>query len=137
MRTIAALMLAGMLASCTTAPEPVTTRSPAKEAELQQLLAGKIAQRPVTCLPLYRPEDMRVIDDSTIAFRDGPARVYVAHMNGACSGLANGTAVLVTHEHGSSAPCRGDIARTVDMSSRMTVGSCVFESIQPFVSPRR
>lgn len=135
MRAIAALLLVGALGSCTTAP-PEPMRSPDKEAELQQLLAGKVAQAPIACLPLLSDQDMRVIDDSTIAYRDGAARVYVAHMQGLCNGITNGTAVLVTTEHGSSTPCRGDIARTVDMASRMTVGSCAFGTIQPFVRPR-
>ena len=42
MRVVSLLIAGGLLASCTTAPQP-TQRSAAKEAELAQLLAGKVA----------------------------------------------------------------------------------------------
>ena len=135
MRAITALIMTGALGSCTMAP-PQPFRSPGKQAELQELLAGKVAQAPISCLPPLSDRDMRVIDDSTIVYRDGGARAYLVHMQGACNGITNGTAVLVTHEHGSPSPCRGDIATTVDVGSRMMAGSCAIDSIQPFVRPR-
>jgi hypothetical protein len=135
MRVISLLLAGGLLASCTTAPEPVARRAD-KQAELAQLLAGKVAQRPISCLPHYRSSDMRVIDDNTIAFRDGSSRTYVAHMNGGCSNLAGGNYALVTHQFGSPDLCRGDIARVVDVLNGMTVGSCSFGDFEPYVRPR-
>ena len=135
MRVISLLLAGGLLASCTTAPEP-TYRSANKEAELAKLLAGKVAQRPVSCLPHYSSSDMRVIDDETIAYRDGGHRTYVAHMSGACSNLASGSAALVTHLYGSADLCRGDIARVVDTANGMTIGSCAFGDFTPYVTPR-
>jgi hypothetical protein len=135
MRMIPVLLAGAVLASCTTAPEP-TMRSPDKQAELQQLLVGKVAQRPISCLPHYRSNDMRVIDDNTIAFRDGSSRTYIAHMNGGCSNLGNGSTALVTRQVGSPDLCRGDIAQVVDTLNGMTVGSCSFGDFEPFVRPR-
>ena len=135
MRVISLLLAGGVLASCTTAPE-LTRRNADKQAELQQLLAGKVAQRPISCLPHHRSSDMRVIDDNTIAFRDGRNRTYVAHMNGGCSNLGGGNYALVTRQYGSPDLCSGDIARVVDILSGMTVGSCSFGDFQPYVSPR-
>jgi hypothetical protein len=134
MRVVSLLIAGGLLASCTTAPQP-TQRSAAKEAELAQLLAGKVAQRPISCLPHYRSSDMRVIDDDTIAFRDGSRRTYVAHMNGGCSNLGNTSYALVTHQFGSADLCSGDIARVVDTMNGMTVGSCAFGEFTPYVRP--
>jgi len=132
MRVISLLVASGLLASCTTAPQP-TQRSAGKQAELAQLLAGKVAQRPISCLPHYRSSDMRVIDDDTIAFRDGSRRTYVAHMNGGCSNLADGSFALVTHQFGSPDLCSGDIARVVDTMNGVTVGSCAFGDFTPYV----
>jgi hypothetical protein len=134
MRVVSLLIAGGLLASCTTAPQP-TQRSAAKEAELAQLLAGKVAQRPISCLPHYRSSDMRVIDDDTIAFRDGSRRTYVAHMNGGCSNLGNTSYALMTHQFGSADLCSGDIARVVDTMNGMTVGSCAFGEFTPYVRP--
>ena len=134
MRVISLLLAGAALASCTTAPEQ-TARSPDKQVELAQLLAGKVAQKPVTCLPHYRSDDMRVIDDNTVAFRDGSHRTYVAHLNGGCNNLGMGSYALVTLLHGSPDLCSGQIARVVDTANGMTVGSCSFEEFTPYVRP--
>jgi hypothetical protein len=80
---------------------------------------------------------MRVIDDETIAFRDGSKRTYVAHIpGGGCSNLGTGHYALVTRQMGSADLCRGDIAQVVDTLNGFTVGSCVFGDIVPYVAPR-
>jgi hypothetical protein len=133
MRLISVVMAGAVLASCSTAPPAPTPRTVQKQQEFQQLLVGKVAQRPVSCLPHYRSSDMRVIDDDTIAFRDGSSRVYVAHMQGGCNNLSRGSYALVTHQFGSADLCRGDIARVVDTLNGFTVGSCVFGDFVPYV----
>jgi hypothetical protein len=134
MRVISLLLAGGLLASCTTAPQ-ATARAADKQAELAQLLSGKVAQRPISCLPHYRSGDMRVIDENTIAFRDGAARTYVAHMNGGCGNLGSGGTALVTHQFGTADLCRGDIGRVVDTLNGTTVGSCSFGDFTPYVRP--
>jgi hypothetical protein len=137
MRMISALIASAALVSCTTAP-PAPTRSAQKQQEFQQLLNGKVAQAPISCLPHYRSGDMRVIDDDTIAFRDGSSRVYVNHMQGGgCTNLGGGSYALVTKQFGSADLCRGDIARVVDTLNGFTVGSCVFGDFVPYVRPGR
>jgi len=135
MRVISLLLAGGLLASCTTAPQP-TARAADKQAELAQLLAGKVAQRPISCLPHHQASDMRVIDEDTIAFRDGAARTFVARMNGGCSNLGSGGTALVTHQFGTADLCRGDVARVVDTLNGVTVGSCSFGDFTPYVRPR-
>jgi hypothetical protein len=135
MRAMSVLVAATALASCSTAPEPVT-RSPAKQAEFMQLVGGRIAQRPISCLPHYYANDMRVIDDNTVVFRNGTSTAYVAHLNCGCSGLGNGFTTLVTKQFGTADLCSGQIATVVDTTTHTLVGSCSFESFQPFVRPR-
>jgi hypothetical protein len=134
MRVISLLIAGGLLASCTTTPQQ-TMRSADKDKELAMLLNGKVAQRPQSCLPHYQSGDMRVIDENTIAFRDGARRTFVAHMNGGCSNLGSGGSALVTHQFGSGDLCRGDIARVVDTLNGITVGSCSFGDFTPYVRP--
>lgn len=134
MRVMTLALAASALASCTTAPQQAT-RAPDKQVELAQLLAGKVAQRPISCLPHYQSGDMRVIDEDTIAFRDGARRTFVAHMNGGCSNLGSSGSALVTHQFGSADLCRGDIARVVDTLNGVTVGSCSFGDFTPYVRP--
>ena len=135
MRFILMLLTGGLLASCTTAPPQETARAPEKQAELAQLLAGKVAQKPISCLPYRGSDEMRVIDEQTIAYRDGGYRTYVTHMNGPCSNLGSGSTALVTRLYGSTGACRGDIARVVDTANGFTVGSCSFGDFTPYVRP--
>jgi hypothetical protein len=137
MRVISVLIVGGLLGSCSTAPPRAPMRTAERQQQLQQLLNGKVAQTPVSCLPHYSSGDMRVIDDQTIAFRDGASRTYVTTMPaGGCNGLGSGHYALVTHQFGSASLCRGDIARVVDTLNGFTVGSCVFGDFVPFVKPR-
>ena len=135
MRLISVLMAGAVLASCTTGPPPPTYRSADKQRDFEMLVGGKVAQAPISCLPHYRSGDMRVIDEETIAFRDGSKRTYVAHMEGGCNGLGSGHYALVTKQIGSADLCRGDIGQVVDTLNGMTVGSCVFGDFVPYVAP--
>lgn len=134
MHRIPLLLAAGaILASCTTSP-PVPARSAQSEQQYQRLLAGKVAQPPVSCMPTYGYNDMVVIDPDTIAFRTGSSKVYVAHMQGGCAGLNGpGPYALVTRQVGATGYCHGDIAEVVDTLNHFTVGSCVFGDFTPYV----
>jgi hypothetical protein len=78
---------------------------------------------------------MVVIDEQTIAFRQGSSRVYVNHMQGGCTNLG-GSNALVTKTFGTAQLCRGDIAQVVDLQNHFTVGSCVFGDFVPYTKPR-
>lgn len=129
MRILATVLIASAATACATAVEP-PTRSAEAEAELNKLLAGKAAGPPVQCLHSYRSRDMVVIDDSTVAFRDG-SQVYVNSLQGSCNRLGGGSYALVTRSIGPSL-CNGDIAQVADLSSGMTVGSCVLGEFVPY-----
>ena len=135
MRGISLLLIGvGLVACTTTAAQQQPLRSAAKQQEYDRLLAGKAAGPPLSCLPHYRSNDMVVIDESTIAFRDGSRRVYVNHMMGPCSNLASGGNALVTKTT-TTQLCRGDIAQIFDTSIKMTVGSCSFGDFVPYSAP--
>ena len=80
MRRISLLFISGALVACTTTAAGPTVRSVKAQKEYDQLLAGKVAGAPVSCLSTYRQNDMVVIDESTVAFREGAGRVYVNHI---------------------------------------------------------
>ena len=136
MRVISLLIGGAILASCSNVPQPAPMRTADKQREYQLALQGKVAQKPVSCLPSYRSGDMRTIDENTILFRDGSNRVYVNNMQGGCTSLARGSYTLVTRSFGGSGLCRGDIAQVVDLLNGMQVGSCVFGDFTPYVRPK-
>ena len=134
MRDIALLLIGATLASCAAAPQP--GRSAKAEDHFQKLLAGKVAGPAVSCLPSYRASDMVVIDDQTVAFRDGSRRVWVTNLQSSCSNLGSGHYALVTKRFGGSGLCRGDIGQVADLTTGMTVGSCVFGDFTPYERTR-
>jgi len=137
--TLASLTIlasAGALAACATTMQPVE-RSPKALAELASYLDGRTPGKPVSCLPTYRRNDMVVIDENTILFRDGANRVWRTDVNGPCNGLGRPGTALVTRQFGGTGLCSGEIAQVVDTAQGFTVGSCAIGEFVPYTGPRR
>src|SRR6187551_68174 len=137
MRSVIPLLIVGALTGCTYAPAhqaPMVDQR--AQARLNQLLAGKVPGRPQSCLAHFRADDMVVIDDYTIAFRDGTNRVWLNKPPGGCNLLSAGPYALVTHTSIGST-CRGDIASVMDTINHASVGSCVFSDFVPYTTPGR
>lgn len=120
--------------ACQTAAEP-PARTAKAQATYDRMLAGKVAGKPAMCLPTRRSNDMVVIDDNTILFRDGRT-VWVNQPPGGCMNLGNGSYALQTRSVGSQM-CRGDIARVTDMTAGIDVGSCALGAFVPYRAPGR
>ena len=133
MRGISLLLAGAALGACSAGPQP--GRSAQAESHFQQLVAGKVAGKPASCLPFYRSNDMVVIDDQTVAFREGGRRVWVTNLVSGCSNLGSGHYALVTRTVGGTGLCRGDIAQVADLTNGITVGSCVFGDFVPYTRP--
>ena len=137
MRSVIPLLIVGALTGCTYAPaQQAPMVDQRAEARLNQLLAGKVPGRPQSCLAHFRADDMVVIDDYTIAFRDGTNRVWLNKPPGGCNLLSAGPYALVTHTSIGST-CRGDIASVMDTINHASVGSCVFSDFVPYSTPGR
>lgn len=131
MRAIPLLLSAAALTGCMTDQSPAP-RTAEGQAELQQLIAGKVAGAPVTCLPpRLSSRNMVVIDDSTVAFQDGASRTYVNQLRGECNNLTSGAYSLVVRS-GGSGTCSGDIANVTDVRTGATLGSCALGEFVPY-----
>jgi hypothetical protein len=139
MRSVISLLTLAALAGCTYGPPQQSAMVDARaQARLNQLLAGKVPGRPQSCLPSYRANDMIVIDDYTIAFRDSTRRVWINKPQGPCNLLSAGPYALVTHPIGGGIGlCRGDIGTVVDTLNHGSVGSCVMGDFIPYTTVRR
>ena len=131
MRLFMLASIAAGLCACATASEP-TYRSAQAQHEYEHLLAGKTAGKAEKCLPTYRSNDMTIIDDDTILFRDGRT-VYVNHPLGGCNNLHQSGRALVTRNFGPQL-CRGDLATVVDNTSGISVGACSLGDFIPYKS---
>ena len=130
MRILMIAAAATALAACETADYQPAKRTASQQQSYDKALAGKVAGKPESCLPLQRSNDMVVIDDDTILYRDGRT-TYVNQPLGGCNNLGNGSYALVTHSTGSQI-CRGDIAQVQDLTAGITVGSCALGDFVPY-----
>lgn len=125
------LLAAVMLPACAMQPPQPAMVTPEKQARLQQLLEGKLAGAPVSCITHRQADDMTVISDNTVLFRDG-SRVFRNDFNGArCTGLGSGFYAMQTRTSGSGL-CRGDIVNIVDTRTGMMVGTCTLGDFVPY-----
>jgi hypothetical protein len=134
MRSMTLLLVAATVGSC--APAEPVARTPKAEAHLQTLLNGRVPGPPVSCLPDYRSNDMIVVDDSTVVFKDGRTVYRNDFQGGSCSRLGSGNYALLTRRTGGIGLCRGDIAEVKDLTNGITVGSCVIGDFTPYTKPR-
>ena len=130
MFAVAGSLLAG---SCTTTPAQ-QVQSPKAQRELADALAGRTPGPPVRCIPSHRANNMQIIDDWTILFKDGRT-VYLQKPPGGCSGIGSRRNVLVTRLFGTYQLCSGDISHLVDPVSGIGGGACVFSEFVPYTRP--
>ena len=130
---LAATAAAVFLAGCSTAPAQ-QSRSPQASQELADALAGRVAGPPQRCITTYRTTRTNPIDDFTILYDQG-STIYVQNPRGGCPGMGNGSDVLVTRQT-TNQLCDGDIARTVDLTTRVERGGCVLGPFVPYTRPR-
>ena len=135
MRRVVPLIMGVAIAACTAAvpvqPAQLDARA---QTRLAQLLNGKVAGPPESCLPNWQTRQMTVISDDLIVFQASPGRIWVQRPQNSCTLLAGGRYALVTRSSTGSL-CRGDIAQVVDPLNHTTVGSCVIGDFMPYVRP--
>lgn len=136
MRIIPLVIAGSILASCAYAPPPpYMERSPSGQRAYAELVAGKVPQTPISCLPSYNANDQTVIDGRTLAFRVGSRTTYVMHLSEGCEMLGSGTYALLSRQFGTPGMCRGDIEQVVDTMNHTNVGSCTVTEIVPYTKP--
>lgn len=131
MRILLIATAATSLVACETTDSQPAQRSERQQQTFDKALAGKVPGKAEKCLPLQRSNDMVVIDDDTILYRDGRT-TYVNQPLGSCNNLGNGSYALVTQSGNGSMLCRGDISNVVDATTGVTVGSCALGDFVPY-----
>jgi len=126
------ILLAGMaVASCAT--NPPVPRADRDAAQLQQAIAGRVPGRSANCLPSYRADNMTVLDNGTLLFRDG-STTWVSRLSEGCARAGLSNYALVTKTYGGTGLCSGDIVQLVDTASGTFAGAC---TVAPFMAYRR
>lgn len=136
MRMVMLPLLVG-LAACAQTPGERTRAAQDQAATQQKLaaaLAGMTPGEPTSCISqiqLGGGSDVQAYG-STLVYTVSPRLKYRSDTTGGCEGVgSNGNDILVTVTP-STQLCRGDIAQTVDRTSRFPDGSCSFGAFVPY-----
>src|SRR5262249_19350823 len=127
-RILTAILAASAALAIGSSAPAQQARSPKAEQKLAEALSGRVAGEPVKCI--REGARMRVIDDSTLIFRDRGV-VYLQLPRGACRNLSKGLS-LVRNSTGSTRLCSGDINSIVELSSGLGSDACIYGDFIPY-----
>jgi hypothetical protein len=125
------LLVAAAAVSLVATPLAAAKRDP--DAQLAQLLDGRVAGKSVNCIRLSTSWESRTIPHRTIAYRDG-STWYVARFDNGCNILDDFSFVVTKTP--TDLLCGGDIAEIHDQSSHIFRGTCAFDGFTPYTRPR-
>lgn len=123
--------LIALVAALATAPAFAETPSPRGEAELAKLLEGRVAGKPVDCVPIVNMGSARVIQGTALVYRVG-SKLYVNRPREGV-GQLDPNDILVTRPLGAQL-CRLDMVDRVDRNAGFWRG---FVSLSEFVPYER
>ncbi len=126
------LALCAVLAGCAaSAPSPYAAKRQASEAKrLEDELAGFTAGKPKSCMSARDLSGPESFGENTLLFRVGRNLVYRNDTRGSCGRVGHGEA-LITQVWGSQL-CKGDIARTADLTAGFSTGACALGDFVPY-----
>jgi hypothetical protein len=99
---------------------------------LAQELSGRIAGTPQSCVSSVPNQNLRVINQSTLAYGDGRT-IYVNHLPGPCPGLGPLNTLIVDVQSGHY--CRGDRVRGLETGAIIPGPSCNLGDWTPYRTP--
>lgn len=120
---IAAALLAG--SACT---RPATPPG----ADLERQLTGRVPGAPQACVSTRPDQNLRVIDQSTLAYGDGRT-IDVNRLPGACPGIGPLSTLIVDAQSGQY--CRGDHVRGLESGAIIPGPSCNLGDWVPYRMP--
>lgn len=131
MRKLLLLPLIALAGGCAMDGE-MSARQALRETEdmrrLDALLAGRVAGEPRSCVNSRDLRGPTAYGERTLVFREG-STVWVNQTSGGCDDA--GRDALITRQFGPQL-CRGEIARTADLTSGFESGSCALGDFVPY-----
>jgi len=132
MRVLMLPILAG-LAGCAQTPAQTARAAESQAASqtaLAKTLAGLTPGKSSSCMPIGRTSSQVAAYGPTIVYTIDRNLKYRSDTTGGCEGIARDD-ILVTKSY-TGTLCSGDIAQTVDRTSRFQTGSCSFGPFVPY-----
>lgn len=110
------------------APAAFAKPRPTGEQQLAKVLEGRVAGKPLDCLPMEASSDMQVIDRTAIVYGRGNT-IYVNRPSNART--LDSDNILVRKSH-TARVCNLDIVDMVDQASHMRVGTVGLNKFVPY-----
>jgi hypothetical protein len=125
MRNLAPLLVLGALSLAA----PATAQQPTPDAELQKLLEGRVAGKPVSCLSLTETRNSRIIEGKALVYGTGKT-IWVNVPRSGADSLRDDD-IMVTRPFGSQL-CSVDSVRFVDRAGGFPRGFAVLGEFVPY-----
>ena len=103
------------------------------DMQLQKMLEGRVAGKPVHCLSLASTRESTIIENRAIVYRSG-GKLYVNNLRGHANRLDDDD-ILVTKTYGSQL-CRNDAVHLVDRTSQIQHGFVILGDFVPYTRPK-
>jgi hypothetical protein len=128
----ATLCLIGAMLMTATMPAQAAAR-PDPEAKLAKALEGRVAGKPVDCIPLRQIDSSQIFDRTAIVYKVGTT-LYVNRPASGATFLDRGD-ILVTDTRSPNL-CSIDIVRLLDQSTRFPSGSLGLGKFVPYTKKK-
>ncbi len=122
MRELALILAALTILSCS---RPVTPPG----SEVAQVLAGRVAGQPKSCISTDQSSGLRAIDEQTLAYGNGRI-IYINRLGGPCPGVRPLSTLIVEAE--GTQYCRGDRVRGREIGSIIAGPTCILGDWVPY-----
>lgn len=104
-----------------------------QEAKLSKALAGRVAGKPVDCIPLHRIQSSQIFDRTAILYKVGST--YYVNRPASGANFLSRDDILVTDTHSPNL-CNIDTVRLLDQGSRFPSGSVGLGDFVPYTKPK-
>lgn len=128
MKKLIAIAAAGAALASGATVAQAETRQERSEARLAEMIEGRTAGEPQTCVTAMHSNDIEVIPYVGIVYDAGDT-IYVARATR--PNQLRSSDVPIIERHGSRL-CRNDVMRTVDRHSGFTTGGLFLEDFVPY-----
>ena len=136
---ISVLSTAAALSGCaapSAGPIDPVVLAPAEQTRFAQIIEGRVAGQPVSCISRIDQKIRRTVGDQLLVYgrSSNAATLYVNDMQGGCRNVDKGALVMRRPQ----APlCSGEIAEVVEPTSGTYISNCAFGDFVPYTKLNR
>jgi hypothetical protein len=133
MRKIIAALAVGALAISASGSVAAKAKKTGEE-QLAEMLKGRVAGTPVSCIPTYRNVNSTIIDKTAIVWRDGRT-IYVNRTRNPQN--LDWNDILVIQKFSASQLCKLDTVNTIDRGGGFLTGVVFLTDFVPYTLPEK